>query len=204
MIYMAYFYIASEDTLSETVAERLIAETGHVVTAKIPKSRHKHAGFGYLKTRLPDFIQSCRGGANFLILTDLDRSPCPPDLLDDWLGNTTKPNSLLLRIAVREVEAWVIADRHRFARWLGIVDSIVPATPEACLDPKSDLLKLAEKSKYRELREGLLPKKNGASKIGLEYNDLLCNFVIEKWRIEEASKIAPSLERAIRRLREFT
>jgi hypothetical protein len=200
---MAFFYIASEDRLSETVAERLIAETGHSVAAKIPRGRHKHAGFGYLKARLPDFIASCRGGINFLLLTDLDTSPCPPDLLNDWLGATTKPDGLLLRIAVREVEAWVLADRPQFARWLGVAENIVPVAPEACLDPKADLLKLAAKSKYRDLREGLLPKKDGASKVGLEYNDLLCDFVIEQWRIQEASQIAPSLERAIRRLREF-
>lgn len=200
---MADFFIATEDRLSETVAERLIIEAGHSVAAKIPKDRRKHAGFGYLKTRLPDFIASCRGGVNFLLLTDLDTRPCPPDLLDDWLGATKKPDSLLLRIAVREVEAWVLADRPQFADWLGIAEVTVPADPEGCPDPKADLLKLAAKSKYRDLREGLLPKKDAASKVGLEYNDLLCDFVLERWRLEEASRLAPSLERTIRRLREF-
>jgi len=201
---MADFYIATEDRLSETVAARLITETGHSVAAKIPKDRRKHAGFGYLKSRLPDFIASCQGGVNFLLLTDLDTRPCPPDLLNDWLGTSEKPERLLLRIAVREVEAWVFADRVQFAKWLGVSEVTVPIEPESCLDPKADLLKLAGKSKHRELREGLLPKKDGASKIGLEYNDLLCAFVAEQWRIEEASQFSPSLERTIRRLREFT
>lgn len=200
---MADFYIATEDRLSETVAVRLIAETGHSVAAKIPKDRRKHAGFGYLKSRLPDFVASCQGGLNFLVLTDLDTRPCPPDLLDDWLGATTKPDSLLLRIAVREVESWVLADRSRFASWLDVSEDIVPVAPEACLDPKADLLKLASKSRNREKREGLLPKKDAASKVGLEYNDLLCAFVTENWRIEEASQLSPSLERTVRRLREF-
>lgn len=200
---MADFYIATEDRLSETVAARLIAETGHSVAAKIPKDRRKHAGFGYLKTRLPDFILSCRGGLNFLLLTDLDTKPCPPDLLKDWLGETIKPDSLLLRIAVREVESWVLADRSQFANWLGVSEATVPIDPEACLDPKAELLNLASRSRNREMREGLLPKKDAASKVGLEYNDLLCAFVIENWRIEEASQLSPSLERAIRRLREF-
>jgi hypothetical protein len=200
---MADFYIATEDRLSETVAARLITETGHSVAAKIPKDRRKHAGFGYLKSRLPDFVASCQGGLNFLVLTDLDTRPCPPDLLEDWLGETIKPNSLLLRIAVREVESWVLADRSQFASWLGVSEVTVPIDPEASLDPKADLLKLASKSKYREMREGLLPKKDATSKVGLEYNDLLCAFVTENWRIEDASQISPSLERTIRRLREF-
>jgi hypothetical protein len=200
---MADFYIATEDRLSETVAERLIVEAGHTVAAKIPKDRRKHAGFGYLKTRLPDFIASCHGGVNFLLLTDLDNRTCPLNLLDYWLGATAKPDNLLLRVAVREVEAWVLADRIQFSDWLGVAESIVPSAPETCLDPKADLLKLASKSKFRELRDGLLPKRDATSKVGLEYNDLLCEFVKEKWRVEEASRLAPSLERTIHRLREF-
>ena len=200
---MADFYIATEDRLSETVAARLIAETGHVVAGRIPKDRRKHAGFGYLKSRLPDFIASCQGGVNFLLLTDLDIRPCPPDLLRDWLGDATKPESLLLRIAVREVEAWVLADRVQFANWLGVAEITVPQNPEASLDPKADLLRLAARSKHRNLRDGLLPKKGASSKVGLEYNDLLCEFVVDQWRIEEASRLAPSLGRAIHRLREF-
>lgn len=199
---MADFYIATEDRLSEAIAELLVKATGHSVAAKIPKDRRQHAGFGYLKARLPDFISSCRGGVRFFLLTDLDTRPCPPDLLHDWLGAATKPDNLLLRIAVREVESWVLADRSRFAGWLGVPEEIVPPAPETCPDPKADLLKVAARSKYRELREGLLPKKNAVTKVGLEYNDLLCEFVTDKWRIEEACWLAPSLERAIRRLRE--
>lgn len=200
---MAEFFIATEDRLSETVAERIILSTGHTVAAKIPKDRRRHGGFGYLKTRLPDFIRSCRGGINFLLLTDLDTRPCPPDLLDDWLGDTPKPDTLLLRIAVREVEAWVLADRVNFARWMCIPETDVPINPEASNDAKADLLKLAARSKNRDLKDGLLPKKGAPTPVGLEYNDLLCEFVSTNWRITEAARVSPSLERTIRRLREF-
>lgn len=200
---MADFYIATEDRLSEALAECIVIATGHAVAAKIPRDRRRHGGFGYLKARLPDFIASCRGGLSFLLLTDLDTRPCPPDLLDDWFGVIPKPDSMLLRVAVREVESWVLADRIRFAGWLGVSENEVPAAPEACLDPKADLLFLAKKSKKSGLKEGLLPKKGAPSKVGLEYNDLLCAFVSSEWRVEEAAKLAPSLARAIRRLREF-
>lgn len=200
---MAEFYIATEDRLSETLAEHIIIATGHVVAAKIPKDRRRHGGFGYLKTRLPDFIASCHGGLSFLLLTDLDTKTCPPDLLADWLGATKKPDSLLLRVAVREVEAWVLADRSRFASWLGIAETEVPVDPESCRNPKSNLLKLAAKSKKRDLKEGLLPKKGAPSPVGLEYNDLLCNFLKTDWRLEVALRSAPSLERAILRLQEY-
>ena len=200
---MAGFYIATEDSLSQTVAARLITETGHIVVDFIPKDRRRHAGFGYLKAKLSSFIASCQGGLNFLVLTDLDTRPCPLCLLHDWLGTTAKPDSLLLRIAVREVESWVLADRSGFAEWLGVSEAAVPMSPDACLDPKADLLKLAANSTNRKLREGLRPKKGAISKIGLEYNDLLSSFVRDQWQIEMASLISPSLERTICRLRKF-
>lgn len=200
---MADFYIATEDRLSEALAEYIVIATGHVVAARIPKDRRRHGGFGYLKARLPDFIASCRGGLSFFLLTDLDTSPCPPNLLKNWLEGTPKPKNLLLRVAVREVEAWVLADRLRFANWLGIAETEVPVDPESCRDPKADLLNLAAKSQKRDLKEGLLPKKGAPTPVGLEYNDLLCDFVETKWRLDEAVKTAPSLARAILRLREF-
>jgi hypothetical protein len=200
---MADFYIATEDQLSETLASLIVHEAGHTVAAKIPKDRRKHAGFGYLKARLPDFIASCQGGINFLLLTDLDTCPCPPELLHNWFGNMTRPDSLLVRVAVREVETWVLADRMRIAEWLGVSRDIVPLSPEECLDPKAELLKLAEKAKSRDIREGLLPKKGAVSKVGIEYNTLLCEFVTTLWRIDEALPVAPSLAKALQRLREF-
>lgn len=200
---MAAFYIATEDRLSEALAEHIVKAAGHIVAAKIPKDRRRHAGFGYLKTRLPDFIKSCLGGLSFFLLTDLDTSTCPPNLLKNWLGGTDKPENLLLRVAVREVEAWVLADRSRFADWLGVAETEIPVNPESCLDPKADLLSLVAKSKKRNLKEGLLPKKGAPTPVGLEYNDLLCDFVETKWRLDEALKIAPSLARAFLRLQKF-
>lgn len=200
---MADFFIATEDQLSEALAARIVCGAGHTVAAKIPKDRRKHGGFGYLKMRLPDFVASCQGGINFLLLTDLDTCPCPPELLDTWFANLTRPASLLVRVAVKEVEAWVLADRGRFADWLGVSKDLIPVSPEFCSDPKAKLLKIAERSKFREIREGLLPKKGGVSKVGIEYNSLLCEFVTNHWRIEEAQLAAPSLAKALQRLREF-
>jgi hypothetical protein len=44
---MADFYIATEDRLSEALAEYIVKATGHSVAAKIPKDRRRHGGFGY-------------------------------------------------------------------------------------------------------------------------------------------------------------
>ncbi len=53
------------------------------------------------------------------VLTDLDRVVCPVALRQDWLGPLPLPQRLLLRIAVREVEAWALADHDAMRKLIG-------------------------------------------------------------------------------------
>ncbi|OQX10727.1 MAG: hypothetical protein BWK76_20240 [Desulfobulbaceae bacterium A2] len=200
---MADFYIATEDSLSEAVAELLVRGTGHVVVGRIPRDRRRHAGFGYLRARFPSFVASCHGGLNFFLLTDLDTCSCPPQLLDEWFAGGSRPKRLMVRIAVREVETWLMADRVGLATWLGVREDVLLPSPETCRDPKTKLLSIASKSQKRDVRYGLLPRPGAVSRVGLEYNDLLRAFAREHWCIEEAANRAPSLARALQRLREF-
>ena len=55
----------------------------------------------------------------FIVLTDLDGEDCPPGLIGRWLPDGQHSN-LALRIAVREVESWLLADVARFADFLGV------------------------------------------------------------------------------------
>lgn len=180
----------------------MVMATGHSVAAKIPKDRRRHAGFGYLKTRLPDFISAAYGGVPFLVLTDLDRSSCPPQLINDWMGGVPLPPQFVFRIAVHEAESWVMADRARFSAWLGVGGGSIPVAPDSVQAPKEKLLQIASSARNRDIRHGLLPKQGAPSPIGLEYNDLLCAFVSTHWRIDVAAQASPSLARAIHRLRE--
>ena len=52
----------------------------------------------------------------------------------------------LFRIAVREVEAWLIADREALAGFLKIKIMHVPYKPEELVDPKRVLLELATRA----------------------------------------------------------
>jgi hypothetical protein len=49
----------------------------------------------------------------------------------------------MVRVAVREVESWVLADRRRIANFLSAPLNSIPMDPEQLDDPKMALLTLA-------------------------------------------------------------
>ncbi len=133
--------LAVEDALSEAVLRRVLAESGREYAVGAVYCR---GGFGYLKRTIRGWNNAARG-TPFVVLTDLDRGECAPSLICEWLPGFIHPN-LLLRVAVREVEAWLIGDRENMARFLRCPLSRVPTSPEALDDPKRALVELARDS----------------------------------------------------------
>ncbi|MCB2262786.1 MAG: DUF4276 family protein [Candidatus Thiosymbion ectosymbiont of Robbea hypermnestra] len=190
--------IATEDALSEVVAETLLYQAGRCdIRARVGKK-----GFGYLKKRVADLDRLAENGVPVLLLTDLDRRRCPLEMIAGWLP---RPRSarLLFRVAVRETESWVLADRAAFARFVGIPAVAVPTAPDELSDPKAAVLRLVRQSSKRELRRDILPQKGASSPVGLGYNSQLCHFVRSAWSSNRAVKHSPSLSRAVRRVREL-
>lgn len=138
----------------------------------------------------------------YLILTDLDNKECAPTMIQEWLPETKNPN-LIFRIAVREVESWVLADRPGFAKFLGISPKKVAAKPDDLPDPKAYLINLARKSRKRAIREDIVPRQGSTAKQGPAYNECLVSFVQEAWNPSNASLSSPSLERTIKAIEVF-
>ena len=159
-------------------------------------------GFGYLKKITPGLNNAAKG-TPFILLTDLDLGNCAPDLLAEWLKVPRHPN-FLFRVAVREVEAWVLADRRGFAKYVSVRQAAVPESVDDLPDPKEKLLAIAAKSRKRELKIDLLPRKGSTSKIGPNYNGRLTHYVHTNWDVRVAEQHSPSLARAMRALRTFT
>ena len=132
---------------------------------------------------------------NLIYRTISRRRSGPPSLRGAWLD--AKPQEIFLfRIAVREVEAWLIADREALAGFLKIKIMHVPYKPEELVDPKRVLLELATRAP-RRIRNGPLPEPRSKAIIGPEYNELLTDYVRSSWDIEAAANRAPSLRRAV-------
>lgn len=188
-------YLAAEDVPGLAAGRRLLAEHPDLQVYREENGR----GFGNLKRKTPSYDRMAANGIPVLMLTDLDRDPCPSGKVADWLGRA--PNrGFLFRVCVREVEAWLLADGEAMAAFLRVRVDRLPADPETLVDPKAALIRLAQAAP-RPIRKGLTPV--GSAAIGPDYNELLTTFVVTNWSIDRAVKRAPSLARARQRVAEL-
>lgn len=191
--------LAVEDDPSAAVAGKLV----RVYRKDLAVSRVIVArGYGRLKSHAAAYNEASRF-TPFLLLTDLDQGQCPPGLVVDWLGGRTQAPGFLFRVAVREIEAWLLADHQAVSRLLGIDIATVPPYPEGLADPKRQLIRLAERCRTRTLREGLVPAPESTAQVGPRYVDLVTGFVEKSWSPARARRFAPSLDAAIRALKAF-
>jgi hypothetical protein len=191
--------LAVEDDLSEAILREIIKKSQHNFTVGFCLKRQ---GFSYLKSIINGLNKAAQG-TPFLVLTDLDRAPCPLEIISTWLKQPKHPN-LLFRVAVKEVEAWLLADREGFARFLGISEALIPPDVEQIPEPKQYLIQLAKKSRKLYLRDSIVPTDKTTAKIGKNYNAVLIQFIQEYWQVEAAQINSRSLERTMRTLTVFS
>jgi hypothetical protein len=188
--------LATEDQLSEAVGLRLLAET-NLIANSTPQLLRKN-GFGYLRSRIDSWRQMAERQI-VLVLTDLDKATCPLVLLEDWLGSKRAcPQQLILRIAVREVESWLLADHEGLKQLVGKKGRL-PLAPDELSDPKQYLLSLAQNAP-RAVREDLVAQKGSIAMQGIGYNSRLTNWVQSVWCPQRAAALSPSLDRAMKAL----
>lgn len=190
--------IAVEDILSDAVVRRLLSLSGKSFTIGATFMR---GGQSYLKARIEGFNNAAKG-TPFFVLTDLDQHECASTLIKDWLPHDKNPN-LIFRVAVIEVEAWLMADRQNFAKFLGISSTLIPKNIESVSDPKALLLKLSKKSRYSKIKKDLVPPPDSDRKIGPNYNGRLIDYVVNKWNPEDAKHNSHSLKSAVERIKGF-
>lgn len=190
---------AVEDRLSAAVLERLVGEAEGRLRIDIPIPP---TGSGDLIKKLPELMRLAPN-VPVLLLTDLDRKECAPGLIGEWLGRQAKPDGLLFRVAVREVEAWLLADKQNFASFARIPLAKIPEAPEDLDDPKQTLLNLITRYSPASLKRDLVADHGHGPKQGLAYNERLSQFVRACWDLEEASVRADSLARTRRRIGEL-
>lgn len=190
--------VVGEDALCCALGERLV-ESCLPRWALSQPSIHT-GGVTRLVKALPRYVEQAKQVQPVLCIADTDRR-CALELLDGWLPRGGHP-SLMLRLAVTESESWVLADRDAFANALQVSIKQVPRSPDSEIDPKRVVLTLASRSRRRQIREEVVSPLD-PNKPGNGYNLHLCAFVGDRWDPNRAAVNSPSLQRAVRRLREF-
>ncbi len=190
--------IAAEDALSEEVLRKLMSVANQTYAVG---PAYVRSGFGYLRRSIRGFNNAARG-TPFLVLTDLDQQVCAPTLIRDWLPVPANEN-LIFRVAVREVEAWLLADRPGIAGFLGVRVASVPCEVEDIPNPKEALINLARRSRRRSLREDIVPPVRSRRVQGPNYNGRLRSFVGAHWNPRHAASYSPSLARTLAKLDGF-
>ena len=187
-----------EDRLSETVLRKLLSCS--VVPYRVGRV-HNAGGCAWIERRIRDLNHAAKGTPYF-VLTDLDTWECAPVLIGQWLGPCRHPN-LLFRVAVREVEAWVLGCRESFAAFLGVPVTRIPIHVDEIPNPKEFIVNLARRSKRQDVRRDLVPERGSVAKVGRGYNERLMDYVERHWEPAVARERSPSLRKAMKALDVF-
>jgi hypothetical protein len=163
-----------------------------------PGTVYGKGGKPALKTKIRGYVNAARY-APWVVVIDLDNdADCAPPLRTEWVPESTR--YLCFRIAVREVEAWLLADRVNLAAFLGVARSKVPPNPEQLPDPKQAMVNLARQSRRAAIRTDMVPREGSGRNIGPAYPSRLAEFARAYWDPSAAAATSQSLLRAIERL----
>lgn len=188
---------AVEGMIDEAIARRLIAHAGAVAGPVYGRQ-----GKAALRQKIGGYLNAAQWDP-WLIVVDLDRDfECAPPLCAEWLDRTAP--MLCFRVAVRQVEAWLLADAEGVADFLGVAKKRVPTDPEAVSEPKTTMINLARASRRRAIREDMVPREGSGRQVGPAYTSRMIEFVSSSWRPNVAAQRSDSLRRAIRCLRRLT
>jgi len=194
--YRVMIRAAVEGIVDEAVVRRLIRQSG----AK-PDTVFGKQGKDHLLKQLRAYNEAGKRYP-WIILMDLDRDDeCAPCFRSKYLPH---PAPLLcFRIAVREVGAWLLADRKHFAKFLHVPESRMPFKPDELDDPKQTVVDIARRSRSRAIRQDLVPNPLSGRRTGPAYASRLIEFIESidvGWRPDVASESSDSLRRCVDRL----
>lgn len=182
-----------EGLTDEVVAKRLLVHVGLVPGKSFGKS-----GKANLLARLPNYNQAARRSVWFVVI-DLDNDEvCASQAIAKWLPATRE--GMVLRVAVRAIEAWIMADIESMAAFLHVSPSLFPGNPDGEANPKEKLLNIARRSTNTTIRNDFVPRQGSGTSEGPEYATLLNEFTTKYWHPEEAMLRSESLRRCINAL----
>lgn len=160
---------------------------------------HVAGGKLQLKHKVGAYNHAAHYG-RWVVLVDLNHErDCAPALRNAWLPAPSR--FMCFRVAVRAVEAWLLADREKMAQFLGVAVAKVPRRPDSLDDPKRIIVDLARRSRRRDVREDMVPRPKSGRSEGPAYASRIVEFVQGIWRPDVAEANSESLHRCRAALR---
>jgi hypothetical protein len=147
-----------------------------------------------------DSYNGAAKGAPWFVLRDLDEdAPCAGSFLERI---AFRPSTwMCLRLAVHELESWLLADHEGVAAFFKVTARDLPQNPDEEVDPTERLVNLCRKSRSRRVREGMVPRRGSTTTVGPLYEALIIEFGTEDWSLSRARHRSPSLRRAQQAIR---
>jgi hypothetical protein len=190
-----------EGFVDETIMHRLMAEM------QLPLgTTYGKYGKANLLENLPRYNQAARHHP-WVVVVDLDQdAECAPDYVTDILPHPAP--QMCLRVAVRAVEAWLLADAERMAAFLDVPRNRMPTRPDEEDNPKATLVGLARRSRSRAIREDMAPREGSGAQVGPGYVGRVVEFVtahtVHRWRPVAAAERSDSLRRCLDTLEQLS
>lgn len=191
--------IATEGEVDAAFCSAICIHCGFERTITFPAG-----GKTKLDPKIPSYFRASKF-MKWLIVRDLDREyECEP-LLKRALGNFSSSRDFSLRIAKQSLESWILADVDGISAWLRVSKALISRDPDSLRYPKQYLVNLAQRSRSRNLREGLTPTTSSGATVGPEYEVELLRFAKEGWSPKRAyeSGNSPSFSKCVERLQEM-
>jgi len=185
--------LAGEGYVDVLVLERLADELA------LPHgTQYDCGGKPALRRRLPGF-NAAAARSPWVVLADLDQEPCAAEHVHELLPQPER--FMVLRLAVRAVEAWLMADAEALAVWLRVTPARVPGAPDQLVHTKQALVDIARSSGSSALRQDMVPRAGSGRAVGPAYSSRIAQFVTDHWDPQRAAGSSDSLRRAMARIR---
>ncbi len=188
--------IATEGPTDVPVIERVLKEAGLEMGPV-----YGGKGKGKLDASLRGYNNAAKW-IPWLVLRDLDEdAPCALELVEKLLPEPSA--KMCFRIAVHQMEAWLLADQNALADFLGISKVLIPDSPDDIAAPKQKLIELAKRSRKRDIREDIAPEPGSTARVGPAYTSRITEFAQEHWNPKVAGTRSRSLASCIAALKRF-
>jgi predicted SnoaL-like aldol condensation-catalyzing enzyme len=194
---MTVVLYAVEGSTDAPIAEKLIQLVG-----RLPRQVSASGGAGVVDSKIARWAKPSNR-APMLILRDwdsVDGVECAPRLVQKLAGPHRPPN-VAVRVVVRSIESWLMADRDAASAYFRT--SSMPTRPENLERPKLALVRACKSSRLVKVRSGMVPREGSGGAVGADFAPLITEFAREHWDPMRAAENAPSLGRAIDRMHQL-